>query len=217
MAVDLRHPTPLAALIGDVIRSRAVSDRSGLHDELARVLDEANQRLQPVVPLRITVGDEFQGCFVTLGQAVHASLWLRLHLAPVQLRHGIGWGSVAVLAAEPRVEDGPGWWAARAAIDSVKKDESRAGTRLLRTAYHRAEDTDGPDPAAVNAALMCRDQMIGSVSPRSLRLLRGVVDGSSQAELAAAEHISASAVSQRMRNDGLAVIVAADELLRGVE
>jgi hypothetical protein len=214
---DLKHPTPVATLIGDVVRSRAASDRSGLHDELARALDEANQRLRPVVPLRITVGDEFQGCFTTVGEAVHASLWLRLHLAPAQLRHGIGWGSVAVLADEPRVEDGPGWWAARAAIDAVKKDAARAGTRLLRTAYHRAEDTEGPDPAPVNAALMCRDQMIGSVSPRSQRLLRGVVDGSSQAELAATEHISASAVSQRMRNDGLAVIVAADEMLRGVQ
>ena len=123
---------------------------------------------------------------------------------------------MAVLADEPRVEDGPGWWAAREAIDAVKTDAARAGTRLLRTAYRRAEQTDGPDPGPVNAALMCRDQMIGSVSERSLRLLRGTVDGRSQAELADDEGISASAVSQRMRNDGLAVIVAADELLEGV-
>lgn len=214
---EVKRPPPVAALIGDVVRSRAESDRSGLHEGLTRALEGANQRLRPLVPLRITVGDEFQGCFSTVGGAVHASLWLRLQLAPVQLRHGIGWGTVAVLADEPRVEDGPGWWAARAAIDAVKKDAVRPGTRLLRTAYHRAEDTEGPDPAAVNAALLCRDQMIGSVSPRSQRLLRGVVDGISQAELAAAERISASAVSQRMRNDGLAVILAADELLRGVE
>jgi transcriptional regulator with XRE-family HTH domain len=63
---------------------------------------------------------------------------------------------------------------------------------------------------------MCRDQLIGSVSERSLRLLRGVLDGASQADLAEAEGISASAVSQRMRKDGLAVVVAADQLLRGV-
>jgi DNA-binding CsgD family transcriptional regulator len=58
--------------------------------------------------------------------------------------------------------------------------------------------------------------MVGSVSQRSLRLLRGTVDGRSQAELADDEGISPSAVSQRMRNDGLAVLVAADGLLRGV-
>ena len=121
-----------------------------------------------------------------------------------------------MLADEPRVEDGPGWWVARAAIEAVKADAAKAGTRLMRTAYRRTEGIDGPDPGAVNAALMCRDQMIGSVSERSLRLLRGILDGSSQAELAAAEGVSASAVSQRMRHDGLAVIVAADELLMGV-
>ena len=213
---DSAHQASLATLIGDVVRSRNAADRSVLHEQLTGVLDEANARLDPTVPLRITVGDEFQGCFATVGEAVHASLWLRLHLAPEQLRHGIGWGSVAVLADQPRVEDGPAWWAAREAIEAVKADASKAGTRLSRTAYRRAPHIDGPDPGAVNAALMCRDQMIGSVSERSLRLLRGTVDGRSQAELAEDEGISASAVSQRMRNDGLVVIVAADELMRGV-
>ena len=133
-----------------------------------------------------------------------------------EVRHGVGWGAVAVLADEPRVEDGPGWWAAREAIDAVKTEAARARTRLLRTAYRRAEQTDGPDPGPVNAALMCRDHLIGSASDRSLRLLRGTVDGLSQAQLADEEGISASAVSQRMRNDGLAVILAADDLLGGV-
>jgi hypothetical protein len=208
--------TTVATLIGDGVRFRAGPDRAALHEQLTAALTEANRTLRPVAPLRVTVGDEFQGCFATVGEAAHASLWLRLHVAPAQLRHGIGWGAVSVLADEPRVEDGPGWWAARAAIEAVKSDASRAGTRLLRTTYRRADDTDGPDPGAVNAALMCRDQMIGSVSERSLRLLRGVLDGASQADLAEAEGISASAVSQRMRKDGLAVVVAADELLRGV-
>ncbi|MET0839079.1 MAG: SatD family protein, partial [Marmoricola sp.] len=199
---DLKQQPAVATLIGDVVGSRTAADRSGLHGRLADVLTRANELLRPTVPLRITVADEFQGCFTTVGEAVHASLWLTLHLAPGQLRHGIGWGPVAVLADEPRVEDGPGWWVARAAIEAVKADAAKAATRLMRTAYRRAEETDGPEPGAVNAALMCRDQMVGSVSQRSLRLLRGVLDGRSQVELAEEEGISASAVSQRMRKDG---------------
>ncbi|MCW2849917.1 MAG: hypothetical protein JWR90_3891 [Marmoricola sp.] len=216
----MKSSGPVAAVIGDVVRSRSSGDRSALHAALEALLQRANSTLVPVVPLRITVGDEFQGCFGTLGEAVHATLWLRLHLAPhADLRHGIGWGTVAVLADAPRVEDGPGWWAAREAIESVKHEATRAVTRHLRTGYRRAGDdpgADGPDPRPVNAALMCRDQMVGSLSERSLRLLRGTLDGRSQIELAADEEISASAVSQRVRNDGLAVIVAADELLREV-
>ncbi len=207
----------MATLIGDVVRSRAAADRPALHSRLAELLETANDELEPVVPLRITVGDEYQGCFESVGDALHAALWLRLQLVPqAELRHGVGWGSVAVLADSPRIEDGPGWWAAREAIESVKLEAIRPATRRMRTAYRIADETDGPDPASVNAALMCRDQMIGSVSQRSLRLLRGTLAGRTQAELAEDEGISASAVSQRVRHDGLAVIVATDELMRTV-
>ena len=211
-------PDPsVATLIGDVVSSRSAADRPALHGRLAALLEDANTVLRPVVPLRITVGDEYQGCFDTVGDALHAALWLRLHLAPqAELRHGVGWGSVAVLADRPRIEDGPGWWAARGAIELVKREAARPATRQLRTAYRCADDTEGPAPDAVNAALICRDQMIGSVSERSLRLLRGTLAGRTQAELAEDEGISASAVSQRARHDGLAVIAASDELLRRV-
>ncbi len=216
--MSTQSDSSVATIIGDVVRSRDASDRSALHTGLADLLEEANAELGPVVPLRITVGDEFQGCFATVGEALHATLWLRLQLAPqAELRHGVAWGRVAVLADEPRVEDGPGWWAARKAIESVKLEAGRTATRYRRTAYERADEAgsrDGPDPGPINAALMCRDQMIGSVSERSLRLLRGTLAGRTQAELAADEGISPSAVSQRVRHDGLAVIVAADELLR---
>lgn len=220
----MKSGSSVATLIGDVVRSRSTSDRPALHAGLVTLLHEANSALSPVVPLRVTVGDEFQGCFATVGEALHATLWLRLHLLEHaglhhDLRHGVGWGSVAVLSDVPRVEDGPGWWAAREAIEGVKAEAERAVMRHLRTAYRRAEDegsSNGPAPEPVNAALLCRDQMVGSLSERSLRLLRGTLVGRSQVELAKDEKVSASAVSQRVRNDGLAVIVAADELLRKV-
>ena len=209
-------PSVLATVIGDLVGSRVSPDRSALHGHLAEVLAQANAELRPVVPLRITAGDEYQGAFATVGAAVHASWWVQLALRPDDLRHGIGWGEVSVLAEEPRVEDGPGWWAARAAIDAAELTASRAATRHARTAYRRAPGTDGPDPQVVNAALLCRDQMVGSASERSIRLLRGALQGRTQAELATQEGISASAVSQRVRHDGLGVLLAADELLREV-
>jgi len=208
----------VATLIGDVVRSRTVTDRRDLHRRLRVVLDTANRRLTPSSgELRITVGDEFQGDFGSVGQACAAALWLRLALLPdVDLRQGIGWGPVTLLERSPRVEDGPGWWAARSAIEAVKASQESPGTRLARTAYSRGDGLDGPDPDLVNAALLCRDQLVGSLSARSVRLLRGLLAGVSQTELAKQEGISGSAVSQRVRGDGLAVIVAASKLLEGV-
>ncbi len=101
-------------------RARARTARS-CTAALTEVLAQANATLAPEADLRVTVGDEFQGTFATVGQALHATLWLRLHLAPrADLRHGVGWGAVQLLADEPRVEDGPGWWAARRAIEEAK-------------------------------------------------------------------------------------------------
>lgn len=208
---------PVATLLGDVVASRTATDRGELHRHLGGLLDEANGRWTPLVPFRITLGDEFQARFATVGEALRATLWLRLTLRPhSDLRHGVGWGPVEVLDEDPPVEDGPGWWAARDAIDFAKAEATRPAMRLLRTAYRRAEGYDGPDPAAVNAALVCRDHLVGSASARSGRLLLGLLEGRTQAELAEQEGISPSAVSQRIRHDGLAAVLAADDLLGGV-
>lgn len=217
---QMKKNASVATLIGDVVSSRSSADRRSLHDAIGRALDAANERFSPVTPLRITLGDEYQGSFADLGTAQSCALWLRVRLASeAELRHGLGWGRFIVLSEEPRVEDGSGWWAARAAIDEIKKEARSAGTRLARTAYRCADGVDGadgPDPAAVNAAMLCRDQLVGTLSERSMRLLAGLLDGVSQTELAHQEGVSVSAVSQRVRGDGLAVIVAATKLLGGV-
>ena len=201
------------ALIGDVVGSRTAADRRLLHERIGAAIAEVNAALGPVQPLRITVGDEYQGVFGSLGDAVRATLRLRLALLPAyDVRHGLGRGEVTVLQEEPRVEDGPGWWAARGAIEEVKALAAQAGTRQLRTSYAVAEGV-ADDTPAVRAALMCRDHLVGSLSERSLLVLRGLLAGRSQKELAADAGISASAVSQRVRSDGLAVLVAADEAI----
>jgi hypothetical protein len=218
---------PVATLIGDVVGSRGFADRRELHARLAGRLDELNDLLRAEereagaalvsTPLWITAGDEYQGAFRAVGVALRASRWLRLSLLPeVDVRQGIGWGPVEVLGEEPRIEDGPGWWAARAAVEAVEEDAGRPGHRRRRTAYRRAEGYDGPDPDAVNAALVLRDEMVGGLSDRSLGVLRGLLSGRTQREIAEKEDISASAVSQRVRHDGLAALVASERLMGGV-
>ncbi len=204
----------MATVIGDVVGSRGSEDRSALHVRLGTLLAEVTTALDPATPLRITVGDEYQGGFATVAEAVHATLLLRLTLAPdVDVRHGIGWGEVAILQPAPRVEDGSGWWAAREAIDQVKHAEQHAGSRWRRTVYRRAADTAGPDPAMVEAMLVLRDHVVGHLTERSLLVLSGLLAGRTQRELADELGVSASAVSQRIRADGLAALVAADRAL----
>lgn len=215
-------------LLGDVVESRGATDRRALHRAVERALHTVNEAVPAVTALRVTVGDEFQGSYAGLGAALEAALRVHLELRPgVDTRIGLGRGEVTTLDAARGIEDGPGWWAAREAIEAVEAAAGRPATRHLRTAYRsadagardRAGDASGTDPheAAVNAALVCRDHLVGSLSERSVRLLRGLMEPhTTQGELAALEGISPSAVSQRVRKDGIAAVLAAQEMLRGL-
>jgi hypothetical protein len=205
----IKPATCLATVIGDVVGSRRARDRTRLHDRIESVLTAVNAELEPVRPLAITVGDEFQGSFEHVGQALDAAFTVHLRLLPeVDTRYGLGWGDVEVLDADRGIEDGPGWWAARDAIEWVAATARKAALRAVRTGF-RSEAPDSPSPAAIAAALLCRDQLVGSLDERSLRILRGLMQHHTQSELAAAEGVSGSAVSQRVRAAGLAAVVAA--------
>jgi DNA-binding transcriptional LysR family regulator len=213
--METMKPDPSVTVIGDLVGSRRSEDRSAVHARFVAAVQAVNDELAPVVPLRIGAGDEFQGIFATLGAAIGATLRLRLALLPdVDVRQGIGWGPVQVLSEEPRVEDGPGWWAARSAIGTVESYERRAPLRAVRTAYAAAEGEVGPEAALVNAALMTRDQVVSGLSERSMSVLDGLLRGRQQQEIADELGISPSAVSQRVRADGIGVVLAADEMLR---
>ena len=136
--------TAVATLIGDLVGSRSSQDRTVLHQHLEAALAEVNDLLHPLQPMRITVGDEHQGSFATVAEAVQATLLVRVRLLPAyDIRHGIGWGATTVLDGEAGIEDGPGWWAARAAIEAAASAGASAAHRWLRTAYVVADGAAG--------------------------------------------------------------------------
>jgi hypothetical protein len=203
-----------ATLIGDVVGSRRVADRRKQHRVLANGLrDVAGDAIDPPA---FTVGDEFQGSYSTVGMAIDAALSLRLTVAPaIDVRFGIGWGAVMVLDAGTGIQDGPGWWAAREAIEWTASAQRQPGLALVRTSF-RADSEARQDIDAINAALLCRDHLIGSLDDRSIRILKGLLSNHTKRAIAAAEGISASAVSQRAGRDGLDLIVLASQYLRSV-
>ncbi len=199
----------LYTLIGDLVGSRQVADRQALQAEVGRGLDEVGRVTSPLQPLEPTVGDEFQGAFATLAEAARASLLVRLTLLPVvDSRCGIGHGEVTVHdeTRRPLLQDGPGWWAARAAIDALEH-----GREHQRTWYVGADDAGS---GSVNAFLTCRDQLVEKLNDRGLRILRLALLGHSQKEIAEAEEVWPSAVSQQFSR-GVGAIVDAHSMLEG--
>jgi hypothetical protein len=216
MSVVKAHTSsiPRATLIGDVVGSRQVADRRASHQELNRALSDI--ATDAIDPPAFTVGDEFQGSYPTVGRAIDAALSLRLAVAPgIDIRFGIGWGSVMMLDESAGIQDGPGWWAARAAIEWTATAQRQPGLALVRTSF-RSHGESRHDARAINAALLCRDHLLGSLDDRSLRILKGLLSNHSKKDIAAAEAISASAVSQRAGRDGLDLIAQASQDLRSV-
>jgi hypothetical protein len=195
-------------VIGDVVGSRSLKDRASAQQAIVDALARVTSTMSPAQRLEPTFGDEIQGGFDTIAEASLATLLIRLellrlaHPSPeaetpearhpelVVMRFGIGNGDVRVfeLESQPIRQDGPGWHAARDAIDSLGK---RSGTR-----YAGPAGTGWPEPAAVNAFLVARDGLVDTLNHRQRRMLLSALHGRTQKAVAAQEGISESAVSQ---------------------
>ena len=206
---DLKaEPSPVA-LIGDIVASRAHRHRQALHDAFAAAVERANDEVPVDDPAVITVGDEFQGVYPSLGEALRASFVVRAALFPrADIRFGLGRGAVSTLDPVRGIHDGPAYWAAREAITLAEDRAQRAQTRTSRTAY-LAPDEPADTVAVVRAALDCLDFMVGSMSNTSREILGALMNGHAQHDIAEQVGISPSAVSQRVRRDGIGVALEA--------
>lgn len=212
-----------AVLIGDVVASTAHTDRAALRRGVQDALTSVDEAVGGVHPLQVTTGDEFQGAYRSVADAVRASLLIRLFLLPgVDTRFGIGSGRTTVLDARrrPVSRDGPAWWGAREAIERVHRQQRRSGhERAARTWYVARDDGDRSRPPEVerfvNAHLLCRDVLVPRDDDRGIAVLRGWLMGRTQAELAADLGVSQSAVSQRLARMGAFALRDAQGVLDG--
>ena len=208
------------AVTADIIGSRQLPDRAAAQ----RAFDAAIARVERDLPvavrgLRPTVGDEQQAVYPTLEAALGSVLLLRLALPDgVEFRYGVGIGgvgSVPSAAAEKGIPDGPGWWAARSAIEQLQAMQKRTAPQA-RTWVVAHETADDANPEAVrwtNAYLLARDELIGAMSERTRRLAYGRCLSRTQKELAEDEGITQSAVSQALSSSGAGSIVEGYRLL----
>jgi len=200
------------AVIADIVGSRGLGDRGAaqrvLDETIARVEQDLPLAAQPLTP---TVGDEQQGVYLDLGDALTSLLMIQLRLPDgIAFRFGLGVGEVrAVESVHGELADGPGWYAARAAIETVHSREQRAvpRTRTWIVGAPGQDEVMETTIAASNAYLLARDELVGAMSERERRLTYGRAVGRSQQELAAQEGISQPSVSKSLRSAGAAALI----------
>ncbi|MGN7970233.1 SatD family protein [Microbacterium sp. 22296] len=210
------------AVIADIVASRRLHDRAAAQRRIAEVVDQVDTDLPVAVHvLTATVGDELQGEYARLDDALASLLLVRLTLPDdIDCRFGVGVGEVRPIELDDRtVPEGPAWWAARTAVETVERMQQRAAP-FARTwiVASEGEDAAMADTVAVAGAYaLARDQLVSAMSERTRRLTAGRCLGRSQRELAEREGISQSAVSQALTAAGSAALVEGFAVLtRGV-
>jgi hypothetical protein len=208
------------AVLADIVGSRKLDDRSAAQ----RILDDAIARVEEHLPLALhaltpTVGDEQQGVYLELEDAMVSLLMIQLALPDgIAFRFGIGVGDVrSVDSVHGELADGPGWYAARAAIETVHARESRTvpRTRTWIVGAPGQDEVMESTIAASNAYLLVRDELVGAMNERERRLTYGRLVGRSQHDLAAEEGISQPSVSKSLRSAGSAALIEGVAALRG--
>lgn len=189
----------VAALIGDVVASRQSPNRAALQERLVEVLGVISDLHSS--RLAVTLGDEFQGRYSSLSEAVAVSWELHVRCLPfARLRLGVGWGDILVEGSEqgPFGQDGPAWWNARDAIEQLA-ESSQPSRTLVRTG------TESDD--LLNAYFTLRDSFLDDLDAIDSEILLALAAGKTQRAIAEELGMHESSVSRRVHRHRLAMLL----------
>ena len=228
--IEFSGPRGYAAVIVDVVASRATPSRPALQERLLTAVADATTRAEArpgavLDPLAVTVGDELQATCRGVLAAVRlvAELRLLLRVDGIDARAGIGWGTIVVRDPErtPLAQDGPAWWRARAALDMVADSTPWASydRRIAAVLDDPSGDGDGnvgaarglPEPRPLDVPpgplldsyLALLDRSLGLLDVEDALVVLHDLEGGPTAPLAERLGVGANSVSMRRSRNHL--------------
>lgn len=197
------------ALIGDIVRSRHLSDRAGVQQTLQETLRALNRRLKRrglVAPLKLTAGDEIQGLLGDPALTVEIVVRIGDELHPAPVAWGLGAGALSTeLGTDVAALDGPCFHRAREAVTSA----AREGTWLRLAGFA------SPHGEAVEALF----RLMGGIRSRwkeaQLRYVRSARTNNQQ-EVARLHRVDESTVSKALNAARFRDVRAGEEAARAL-
>lgn len=196
----------LVAIIGDIIDSRNIVDRSQVQEKLRETLEDINIRYKEHIVSKwtITLGDEFQALIKPNLELFKVLDYISYKMDPVNIRFGIGLGEIYTnIDYEMSIgADGPAYWNARDAIESIH-DNNYYGSS--KTSFKSKNKND----EIINKLLNYTDWMKENWTTTQKEVLYALLENDTYSEnfrqklLAEKLDISESAMSKRIRTSGI--------------
>ena len=194
-------------LTADIIASRDHPRRADLQGQVEAALRNANDQFgsELLVPLTITLGDEWQGLTRSVAGAARIDFGLRQCLHPLAIASGIGAGAMATPLRERTSQmDGPCFHRSRSAIDAAKQE--RGAATVFRT-DHDARDT------AANALCQLLHALAEQWTERQFESLIAFIEHGTEATAARALGVSQPTLHQSLTRSRGKTYLAAREAL----
>jgi hypothetical protein len=180
------------ALIGDVVASKELSQRSVFQRRLGKVLAQTSGAARHLVsPYTLTLGDEFQAVYRNADLLFADIFGIMAEIHPVRIRLALGVGALTtkINPVQALGMDGPAFHGARAALIALKEDK-----RLLRIA-----EQPGDSWLLANHVLNFLSHQVEGWSRNRLLIVSGLLRGRTVKEIEEGLQISRVAVYKNIR------------------
>ena len=196
-------------LIGDMVRSKALSDRSRIQRSFNDVLQEAQTKYGKdfISPLTLTIGDEFQAVLENPGNLFSLFTFIEINLEGVHFRYGLGLGGIDTDINHRQAigMDGPAFHRARSAIEQAKKNKQRFYFKSGRTSQDER----------INTLLSWVDYAVKRWNIQRKKIFYYFCENRTQKEIADSLNISQPAVSQNITADIFRLTVRTVRCIQG--
>lgn len=200
--------TSYIALIGDIIQSKQVVDRSQLQESINNAFKTIHEWYPDLIQSKftLTLGDEFQA-LLTPSERVFQMLDHLEMLIPVSFRFGLGCGTLTTdFNKEVSIgADGPAYWYAREAIDIIHNQNWSGKTKGY------VVTKDDKFDRTINNLLLLSDTLKDDWTDLQRQTFEQMLskeiytDDFNQKEFAGSLGISASSLSKRLNNGNIKI------------
>ncbi|MCF7803279.1 MAG: SatD family protein [Candidatus Marinimicrobia bacterium] len=197
-------------LLGDIINSRELSNRSRAQNLFKGVINEINSEYSGAFlsPLTVTLGDEFQGVLANASQLfaiIHqAQIQLRAGDEPIEVRFALGLGDIETPINNQSAigMDGSAFHNAREALENAKQEDR-----------HLCFQGDIATSDILDLHCAWIDRIIRQWKFRRLNILHYHRLGDKQADLEKRLGISQPAISQNLSHPDTALVLKTEKTI----